>query len=91
MASDKQIKPLLQAQNLCIAIDSTEILHRLNFSISSGQFLAIRGANGSGKTTLLRAILNMLPVSSGKLEIFGKNAAQLNSHDWKKSGIHRST
>ncbi|WP_353066543.1 metal ABC transporter ATP-binding protein [Arcanobacterium hippocoleae] len=86
MLSDTPSQPLLQAHDVCVAIDSTEILHRLNFSVQSGEFLAIRGSNGSGKTTLLRTILNILPVSAGRLELFGKNAAKLNSQDWQKIG-----
>lgn len=79
-------QPVLRAENLCVAIDTTEILHQLNFSVKSGEFLAIRGANGSGKTTLIRTILHMLPVTEGKLELFCKDVAHLCSEDWRKIG-----
>ena len=41
----------------------------VNFSILSGEFVALLGANGTGKTTLLRSLLKLVPLSSGSITL----------------------
>jgi ABC-2 type transport system ATP-binding protein len=43
----------------------------LSFSIDEGQVVGFLGANGAGKTTTLRMILDILPPSSGTIEVLG--------------------
>ncbi len=45
----------------------------INFSVNSGDFLAILGPNGAGKTTLLRCITGMLKWTSGASLLDGEN------------------
>ena len=40
--------------------------------IKRGKLTAILGPNGAGKSTLLKAMLNLIPISSGKISFFGK-------------------
>ena len=39
--------------------------------VPRGAVVIVIGPNGSGKTTLLEAILGLLPLSAGRLEVFG--------------------
>ena len=43
-----------------------KIFENINFSVDSGDILAILGPNGAGKTTMLRCIMGMLRWKSGK-------------------------
>ncbi len=52
-------------------IDDRRILHAINLNIHAGEFIALLGANGAGKTTLLKIIATLIPLTAGKLEIFG--------------------
>lgn len=40
----------------------------LNFQVTSGDRMAIKGTNGSGKTTLIKMMLNVLQPSSGDMQ-----------------------
>ena len=48
------------------------IFNSINFSIDSGEILAILGPNGAGKTTMLRCITGMLRWKSGQSLLDGK-------------------
>lgn len=47
------------------------ILDDITFCIDQGIFLGVIGPNGGGKTTLLKLILGVLPMQTGRIEIFG--------------------
>lgn len=44
----------------------------MDLDIKRGKLTAILGPNGAGKSTLLKAMLNLIPISSGKISFFGK-------------------
>lgn len=50
-----------------------KVLKDISFSVKSGEKLAIMGATGSGKSTLLQLIPRFFEVTSGTVEIDGKN------------------
>ena len=59
---------------------AAEIVHAvdgIDFEIRSGEFLAVMGPSGSGKTTLLDIIGCLDSISSGRLEILGKDVSRL--------------
>lgn len=45
------------------------VLEGIDFSVSSGEVLALRGANGAGKSTLLRLVAGLLQPESGVLTL----------------------
>ena len=61
----------LSCREVCIDIESACILSNVDFTVEPGEFVAVLGANGSGKTTLMRAILGLLPITSGQIDVFG--------------------
>jgi zinc/manganese transport system ATP-binding protein len=48
------------------------VIQNINLKIKSGEFIAIIGPNGAGKTTLLETINGLLPYTSGKGLVYGK-------------------
>ena len=66
----------LSCRDVCIDIDSACILSNVDFVVEPGEFVAVLGANGSGKTTLMRAILGLLPLTSGQIDVFGTPIAR---------------
>lgn len=51
---------------------NTPVFNNINFSVDSGEILAILGPNGAGKTTMLRCITGMLRWRSGESLLDGE-------------------
>ena len=60
----------IQIESLTVKFNKKVILDNINLSIKKHTITAIIGPNGSGKTTFIRAILGLLPISSGQVKIF---------------------
>lgn len=59
-------------------------LNHVDLRVERGETVAILGANGSGKSTLVRAALGLVPLSSGRAELFGTPLHRF--RDWKRIG-----
>ena len=68
-------KPAIQASSLNVTIGAAPILKNLSFHVAEGESVALIGQNGSGKSTLLRALVGIIPPSSGTIELYGENSA----------------
>jgi zinc transport system ATP-binding protein len=68
----------------CVVLGGREILHDVNVEVDSGEFVAVLGANGSGKTTLVRALVGLVPLSAGSLQVFDTPVARF--RDWPRLG-----
>jgi zinc transport system ATP-binding protein len=75
---------LIALRRVSFAYDGTPVLVDVDFSIQTGDFLAIIGPNGSGKTTLVKLILGLLRPTSGEVELFGRSPAAF--AEWHKVG-----
>lgn len=75
---------LLQADQLHIAYGATDILRDISFQVQSGDYLGIVGPNGSGKSTLIRAMLGLVPVTSGTVRLLEQPLSSF--RDWQKIG-----
>lgn len=58
---------LIKCENVSVAYSSEPVIKNISFSIEKGMYLCLFGENGSGKTTLMKAILNLVPVETGKI------------------------
>lgn len=56
---------------MTLSLGGVRILADTGFEIGEGEFVGVLGPNGAGKTTLMRAILGLLPIQSGRVEVFG--------------------
>lgn len=53
----------------------------VNFIVTKGETIGLVGESGCGKTTLGRAILQLIPITSGNIILNGKNLAALSKKD----------
>jgi manganese/zinc/iron transport system ATP- binding protein len=58
--------------DLTVAYHVRPVLWDVDVTFPEGQLIAIVGPNGAGKTTLLKAMLGLVPVSAGWVQIYGK-------------------
>ena len=62
----------LEVHDMTVAYHRRPVLWDVDFEVPEGQLVGIVGHNGAGKTTLIKAILGLVPLASGKVEIYGK-------------------
>ncbi|WP_371413128.1 metal ABC transporter ATP-binding protein [Veillonella sp. CHU594] len=55
--------------HLSVAYDDTVVLKDVSFQIERGTMTAIVGPNGAGKSTLVKAILGLVPLVEGTIEL----------------------
>lgn len=77
----------IHASKLCVSVETGTILHGIDLTVSSGEAVALLGANGSGKSTLVKALVGVVPVTSGSAEIYGVNVTSARrSVAWARIG-----
>ena len=64
---------IVEIKELFKTIDKEEILSDINLQIAEGEIYGLLGSNGAGKTTLMKCMLSLLTITSGSIEIFGKD------------------
>lgn len=69
---DKVIKGDIEINNISFGYESgTEVLHNINLSIKSGEFIGLVGKSGTGKSTLINLIMRMYDVEEGSILVDG--------------------
>lgn len=59
-------------RDLTVAYHRKPVLWDIDLDAPRGKIIGILGPNGAGKSTLLRAILDLVPRVSGRIQIFGQ-------------------
>lgn len=78
---------MLDVNNLHVCYGQSEIVHGVSFTARKGEILAIMGRNGMGKTTLMKALMGLLPMKSGTLDLDGASIGKLDSFKRVKQGL----
>ena len=64
-----------------------QVLYDLTLEVRAGEVLCLLGRNGAGKSTTLKAIMGLLPLSSGQITLNGETISDLPPHEVPKRGI----
>ncbi|TWU39668.1 metal ABC transporter ATP-binding protein [Novipirellula artificiosorum] len=62
----------LSVYDLTVAYHRKPVLWDVQFDIPAGSLVGVVGPNGAGKSTLLKAVMDLIPVASGRVEVFGQ-------------------
>lgn len=63
---------VLDIVDLHAGYGETEILHGLNIHVEPGEIVVVVGPNGAGKSTAIKAVLGLLNITSGRIELEGQ-------------------
>ena len=73
---------MIEFQNVTKVYESADkkvtAVNNINFHVEPGEICVFLGPSGCGKTTLLRMVNRLIPITSGSIEVDGKN---INSMD----------
>lgn len=69
--------PIVKIEDLNIAYHGKAVIEQMSFEIETGKLVGIIGPNGAGKSTLMKAMLALIPIDHGSIEVFGKNIREV--------------
>lgn len=67
-----ELPTAVEVHDVTVAYHRKPVLWDVDVLLPSGRLIAIVGPNGAGKSTLLKAVLGLVPLASGRVEVFGK-------------------
>jgi branched-chain amino acid transport system ATP-binding protein len=62
---------LLRLEGVHAGYGHVDVLRGIDLSVAEGEIVALLGSNGAGKSTLLKAIVGLVPISSGVVTLRG--------------------
>ena len=71
--SFKNIKSVIEFENISISYGNRIILDNINFKINEGQIFGMLGPNGVGKSTIFNLITGLVKPRNGKIKIQGQD------------------
>jgi branched-chain amino acid transport system ATP-binding protein len=60
---------MLRVSGLCAGYGDLIVLRDIDLEVKAGEFVALVGSNAAGKSTLLRAIVGLLPLQAGRVDL----------------------
>ena len=69
--------PLLDIHDVTVAYHRRPVIWDIDLALHEPRLAAIVGPNGAGKSTLIKTVLGLVPMASGRVEIFGQPVAQV--------------
>lgn len=67
----------LEIHDLTVAFDRKPVLWNVDLTIPQGKLVGIIGPNGAGKSTLIKAVMGILPLSSGYVKLFEQDMEEV--------------
>ena len=80
----------LQLEAVCKSFGGLQAVDRVELAVRPGERRALIGPNGAGKTTLFNLIAGALPVTSGRITLFGADVTSKAQHRRAALGLART-
>ncbi len=78
---------MLRIEGLNTHYGASHILHGVDLAVPAGKIGAVLGRNGVGKTTTVRSIMGLVPPTSGKVLLDGRDIAGWPPHLVARAGV----
>jgi branched-chain amino acid transport system ATP-binding protein len=89
-AAAEHAEPALRLRGVGRRFGGLQAVRDVSVEIAPGERRAILGPNGAGKTTLFNLVCGDFPVSSGTVELLGRDVTQLPARTRAKMGLART-
>jgi branched-chain amino acid transport system ATP-binding protein len=80
----------IAGRDLHLVIDGHHILEAVDLEVFRGEFMAVIGPNGAGKTSLINVLSGAMAVTSGTVELMGRDVTRLPPHRRARAGLGRT-
>jgi manganese/zinc/iron transport system ATP- binding protein len=70
------VAPAVVARDVTVAYQRKPVLLDVHVTLPAGKMIAVVGPNGAGKSTFIKAVLGLVPMASGSIEVLGTSLAR---------------
>lgn len=77
------MKDAIIVKNICKSYEDFSLDH-VSFRVPEGSIVGFVGENGAGKSTTIRAILDLIQVDSGSVEVLGRDHGERRDPIWRE-------
>jgi branched-chain amino acid transport system ATP-binding protein len=78
---------MLKIENLNIHYGGIHALRGVSLEVPDQKIISLIGANGAGKSTTLKAIMSLIPKTSGLIEFNGRDITRMQTRDIVSEGV----
>lgn len=64
---------VIETRDITKAYGEQTVVNKVNLHVQKGRIYGLLGRNGAGKTTIMKMILGLTAITSGEVDVFGKN------------------
>ncbi|HUA96413.1 MAG TPA: ABC transporter ATP-binding protein, partial [Acidimicrobiales bacterium] len=81
------VPPALEAERISAAYGPYRALFDVTVTVPAGGVVALLGSNGSGKSTVARTVTGLLPCTTGKVRVSGRDVTGLSAYKIARAGV----
>jgi len=78
---------MLEVRRLSAGYGRARVLFDMDLAVRGGEVVALLGRNGAGKSTTLKAIMGLVPASSGQVLFDGRDVSHLQPYQVARLGL----
>ena len=78
---------MLKLEAINAGYGRAQVLRDLSLEVHPGEIVCLMGRNGAGKTTTMQAIMELVPLMSGRIVLDGEDISRLPPHEVPRRGV----